>query len=107
MAKKKIEANKQTVGILGGPVPIKYYISDQIITRFASNMTVQILENEFKISFFELKPAIILNPLESIPKEVRADCVASVIVTAEMLPKFIEALKKQMDIYNSIKKKSD
>jgi hypothetical protein len=107
MAKKKIEANKQTVKIVGLPVPIKFYISDQIITRFASNMTIQIVENEFKISFFEMKPDIILSPSESVPKEVRADCVASVIVTANKLPKFIEALQTQMDNYKSIKKEGN
>lgn len=104
MAKKKTGANKHTVGIIGRNIPIKYNISDQIITRFASNMVVQTIENEFKISFFEMKPEIILGPSSSIPKEARAECVASVIVTPEKLPKFIEALQKQLDNYNSIKK---
>jgi len=107
MAKKKTETNKQTVKIVGVPVPIKYYIPDQTITRFASNMVIQTIENEFKISFFEIKPDIILGPSESVPKEVRAECVGSVIVTADRLPKFIQALQKQMDNYNSIKKEGN
>lgn len=99
MAKKKVEISKQGVA-----VPIKWYIPDNIITRFASNMIVQTVENEFKISFFEIKPEIIFQPSEPTPKEVRAECVASVIVTAERLPKFIEALQKHLNQYNSIKK---
>ena len=110
MGKKKTETGKQIVGItevpapLKVPIPLKWYIPDQIITRFASNMVVQTIENEFKISFFEIKPDIVLDPSNPLPKEVRAECVTSVIVTADRLPKFIEALQKQLDNYNSIKK---
>jgi hypothetical protein len=85
-------------------VPLKWHIPDSVITRFVSNMVVQTMENEFKISFFEIKPEILLNPSEPPPKEVRAECVASIIVTPDRLPKFIEVLQRNLDQYNSIKK---
>ena len=84
-------------------VPIKWYIPDNIIARFASNMVIQTIESEFKISFFEMKPGILLQTSETLPKEVRADCVASVIVTADRLPKFIEVLQKHLNQYNLTK----
>ncbi len=84
--------------------PIRWDIPDYIITRFASNMIIQNIEDDFKISFFEIKPPIVLGPSDPRPKEVRAECVASIIVTPERLPKFIEALQKHLDKYNSIKK---
>lgn len=100
MAKNKnVETIKQ-----GTQVPLKFVIPPTIITRFASNMVVQILENEFKISFFEVKPEIRLGPSEKIPDDVLADCVASVIVTASKLPSFIELIQKQLDRYREIKK---
>ena len=96
MVKKKKEISEQRI-----PVPIEWHISDNIVTRFASNIVVQVIENEFKISFFELNPDIHLTPIEPPSDKVKADCVASVIVTPDRLPKFIEVLQRQLDLYNS------
>lgn len=84
-------------------VPIKWNVSDDIITRFASNMTVQILENEFKISFFEMSPEILFNVNQDPPKEVQANCVASVIVSPAKLPSFITALQQQLVVFAKLK----
>jgi len=100
MAKNKnVETIKQ-----GKKVPIKFNIPPTIITRFATNMVIQSFENEFKVSFFEVKPEIRLDPSEKLPDEVLADCVASVIVTADRLQSFINILQKQLDNYNKKKK---
>lgn len=103
MAKNKnVETIKQ-----GEKVPIKFHISSSIITRFASNMLIQTLENEFKVSFFELKPEIRLGPSEKVPDSVLADCVASVIVTVDKMPIFIKALQLQLDKYNRLGKHNE
>lgn len=105
MAKKKTDTNKQNDKIVAVPVPIKYYIPDQIITRFASHMVIQIVENEFKMSFFETKPEIRFGATsESVPKEILAECVGAIIVTPDRFPKFIEVMQRQVEKYNSIKK---
>ena len=101
MAEKK----KITSSFQGVAIPIKWNIPDDMITRFASNMLVQVIENEFKISFFEIKPFIQLDPSQPAPKEVQADCVASVIVTIDRLPKFIKALQDQYDKLIEVKSK--
>jgi hypothetical protein len=82
-------------------VPIKWYIPDTIVTRFASNMTVQVLEYEFKVSFFEVNPEIRTDSKAPLPTEARANCVASVIINAAKMPAFIQALQKQLDLYNA------
>lgn len=99
MSKKETKKTKQVM-----VAPLKWYIPDYIITRFASNMIIQNVENEFKISFFEIKPPIRLGSSDPLPKEILAECVASVIVTPDRLPKFIEALQGHLDKYNSVKK---
>lgn len=81
-------------------IPLKWRITDSVVTRFASNIVVQTIENEFKVSFFELKPEIKLSPSDPLPQEVLADCVASVIITADRMPKFIGALQAQLDKYD-------
>jgi hypothetical protein len=97
MAKRKIGVAKE--------VPIEWHLPDGLMTPFATNMLIQTIENEFKISFFEIKPMIRLSDSEPIPSKVKAVCVASVIVTADRLPKFIEVLQSQLDKYNLQKQK--
>ena len=100
MAKKRTETSKQTTTI-----PIEWRVPDNLITRFVSNMVIQTIENEFKISFFEIKPIIHLDDSQPLPSKVPADCVASIIVTPDRLPKFIDVLQKQLDKYNAKGKK--
>jgi hypothetical protein len=75
---------------------IKYKTPDSLITRFASNMTVQFIEDEFRVSFFELKPEVYLGSGEP-PAEIDAECVSSVIITKSRMQKFINALQQQFD----------
>lgn len=84
-------------------VPIKWNIPENTITRFTTNMLVQNMDDEFKISFFEVKPVITFSTEDPLPNEVPADCVASIIVTAKRLSGFVEVLQRQIEIYNEKK----
>ena len=106
MAKKKSTNGKEKESVEIVNVPIEWHMPEGVMTPFASNMIVQSLEHEFKLSFFETKPPIRSagsgNPT---PSGVRADCIASVIVSAEKLPEFINALQSQLDKYRAKKEK--
>jgi len=91
---EKVEIKKTEITI-----PLKWHLPDTIITRYASNMVIQTLENEFKLSFFEINPEIRLGPDVPPPSEMQAECVASVIVSPAKLPQFIEAMQKQFAKY--------
>lgn len=80
-------------------VQIEWIVPEGSMTPFASNMVVQAVENAFKLSFFEMKLPIRLDSSQPPPDKIRADCVASVFVTPEKLPKIIEALQTQFDNY--------
>ena len=99
MSKEKKQNKKEQAKL-----PIEWHVPEGLMTPFATNMLVQIIENEFKLSFFELKPAIRVDASAPLPEKVRADCVASVIITADRLPKIIEALQVQYNNYLSLKK---
>ena len=80
-------------------IPLRFNISDSIITRFASHMVIQRVEGYstkgiFKILFFEANQRIRLSEEEELPKECQANCVASIVVTAEKLSKFIKVLQQ-------------
>lgn len=96
MADEKTDASEAVVN-----VPIEWHVPDGLMTPFASNMVVQIVENLFKLSFFEIKPPIQLDKSAPVPTKVRADYVAGVIVTPDKLPKFIEVLQRQLDKYTT------
>lgn len=82
-------------------IPVAFNIPDDMITRFVTNTTVQIMDEEFKLSFFEIKPALSFDPADKPPDEVRADCVATVVMTPDRLSRFIGVLQGQLDKYNS------
>ena len=70
MSKKKIIPPNEAIAI-----PIEWHIPEGQITPFATNMTVQTIGNEFKISFFEIKPPIRLDDSEPLPSKARADWI--------------------------------
>jgi len=85
-------------------VPIKWNIPENIVTRFASNISIQTLENEFKISFFEAFPDINMSLGGQAPAEVVANCVASIIISAEKMPSIVSAFQKHLSAYIEMKK---
>jgi len=79
---------------------IEWNISPDITTRFATNILVQRIENEFRVAFYELKPEPTFNEEDRIRIEekgiVKAECVASIIVTADRMQGFIRVLSDQL-----------
>jgi|TARA_Y100000294_G_C8444220_1_gene292053 hypothetical protein len=96
--KARIKTNKEEKFV---DVPIKFHVPDTIITRYVTNSTVQIMEEELKISFFEMKPELRFDIDTAPPSEVQADCVGSVIMTADRISRLINVLKQQLDKYNA------
>jgi hypothetical protein len=64
---------------------------------FATNMVIQTIKNEFRVYFFEVKTPARLEKTDPPLNKVRADCVGSVIITAERMPNFITVLQNQLD----------
>lgn len=81
-------------------IPLKWNVSPSVITRFASNIVVQGVDDVVKLSFFETVPEIRLDSSAPVPKEVRAECVASIVITREKLKSFINALQIHQKRYD-------
>lgn len=83
--------------------PIEWSFPDDLVARYATNMIVQRAENEFVISFFEIKPPVLLGSPDEIVeqakniKSVRANCVAQIIVAEGKMASFIEALQRNFN----------
>jgi hypothetical protein len=95
--------------IKGIYVPIEWHAPEDLISRYANNILVQHEEHEFIISFFEIRPPLLLGSPEEIKakleqtESVRAECVARIIVAADRMPSFIEALQGNLEKYLAIK----
>jgi len=76
------------------------------VSRYANNMVIQHSDQEFIISFFEVFPPLLFGTpgdLDKVAalKSVRGECVARVIVSAERLPIFIQALQTNLERFAS------
>ena len=108
MAKKKrINGGKEselTREIQAKALPINWNIPDTMISNYANNVLVQILENEFKLLFFETKPQLRINESDPFEKTIRADCFASIIVSPAKIPLIIDVLQRQYEKYEAIQR---
>ena len=86
-------------------VKIEYDIPENMPTYFVTNMVIQRIEHEFKVSFFELRRPLLLTEEDKEKirtlQSVKAICVSSVSVTPDRLQIFIEALQDQLNKYKT------
>lgn len=79
-------------------VPIEWHVPEEIVSQYANNMVVQHTDNEFIVSFFETLPPLIIGSPEDTRaqfdevKEVRAKCLARIIIPPNKMKDFIQAL---------------
>ncbi len=91
-------------------LPINWHVSENIQSRYASNVFVQAGEQEIFLSFFEtILPILAGSPEENKAKllqqgGVRAECVARIIVDPELVPKLIKALQTTFEGYQAMKR---
>jgi len=89
----------------GIAVPIEWCYPDNIISGYATNVIVQHTEHEFILSFFEVRPPILLGSSEELKekalhiKSIKAECVARIIVSAERMPNFVRVLQDNLSKY--------
>ena len=83
--------------ILAEKVSVNWHIPTGLASRYAHHMLVQATEFEVTLSFFELKPPVILGDtppelIKDILKQgVLAECVARVTIAKARYPEFLKA----------------
>ena len=90
--------------IKGKWLPIEYYVPDHIQSRYVTHLLVQNTEHEFILSFFELQEPFLMGDtpeereqqVEQL-KYVRAKCVGRVIIAADRMSAFIDAMQKNLE----------
>lgn len=86
-------------------VPIEWHISEDIDSKYATNLVIQHSEHEFIINFFEMRHPLILGDPDQVRKQweklesVRAECVARIIVSPDRMQEFINVMQADLNKY--------
>lgn len=93
---------------------IEWYVPENIKSNYATNMVIQYTGEEFVISFFEVKPPIILgSPEEKKSAQekiglIRAECLTRIIVSPNRMKTFIKVMQTHVDqIFSHIEKQKE
>jgi hypothetical protein len=88
-------------------IPIEWHIPEDLKRQYATNMVVQHTDEEFIISFFEVKQPIILGLPDEIKStlekfdSIRAECFSQIIVTPNRMKVFINTMQKNLEKFLS------
>lgn len=92
MAKKTKDSDKD--------FKIEFNTPYNMDSKYATNFTIELILDYFKISFYEIKPDLILSPQDRKKFEqrgtVRADCLGSFILTRDNVEKLNEMIADQL-----------
>lgn len=101
---KKITEIDNKISDEGVTLPIRWNVPKDIPTLHATNLLVQHSADEFVVMFFEVRPPILLDPVEAQKYlensgELEAECLARIVITPERMVDFIEAMQTNYDRY--------
>ena len=94
----------------GLAIPLEYRFPPDVISRYATNILVQNTASEFVLSFFEVRPPVLLGtPEENVERiktlgPVPADCVARLVIAPSRMGSFIDAMQRIYEQYKSREK---
>ncbi len=79
----------------GREVPVEWYVPENVLSGYATNMTLQRTEHEFILSFYEQRIPIVFDSQAQID-HVRATCFARVTIAAARFPGFMDVLQQAL-----------
>lgn len=88
-------------------LPIEWYVPEDLKSQYATNMVIQHTDQEFLISFFEIKNPIIVGSDEEVMSKyqeigkIKANCIARIIVTPDRMKEFIDILRANYDRFQA------
>jgi hypothetical protein len=106
MSKKK-RPKPVTTPSEGGPseavqVPLEWHFPEDLASRYSNQVLVQFGQYECNISFFDIKPPVVVGTpdeqreLVKNLKAVRAECVARIVVSLEFFPTVVKTLQETL-----------
>ena len=84
-------------------VPIEWHIPEEMTPRYATNFVIQFTGHEFVLSFFEVRPPIVLGSPEEQKEQlenlgsVRANCIAQIVLSPTRMVDFVDLLNRHQE----------
>jgi hypothetical protein len=81
-------------------LPLEWHFPDDLVGRYANQLIVQMGPMECNLSFFEVRPPVIVGTPEQMQEQakkltsIRAECVARIVAAPESIPMFISLLQE-------------
>lgn len=103
MARQKSKAQEEAAEMQEKALPLEWHFPETLVSRYATNMTIQYTGQEYILSFFEARPPLIIGAPEVVREAlerveaVRAECFARIIVSKDRMPNFVSVLKENLD----------
>ncbi len=97
----------------GQLLPMVFEVPEDIVSRYATNIVIQQSGQEFIVSFFEANPPIVLGTAEESRAtmerlgEVRARCVARVVVSPGRMKEFVRVFQDSLSKYLAASSEQD
>jgi len=95
--------------IPAGSIPIRFEIPASVETRYVTNFVAQHTDQEFIVSFFEVRPPLLLGSPEENQQQleqmgaVPAECVARIVLSPARMGELLRVLTANYDSYTSKK----
>jgi hypothetical protein len=86
-------------------LPVAWRNTDNIRSRYATSMTVQVTEYEATITFFEAQPPLLTGTPEENKatlaqmKVIPGECVAKVVISPKRLQEFVDTIQVGLNQY--------
>lgn len=86
-------------------IPIDWFVSQEIKTRYANNVIIQHSNNEFVLSFFEVLPPLLIGSHEEVQAQLaqmrsaHAECVARIVMNPQQVKNLARALQENLQKY--------
>jgi hypothetical protein len=83
-------------------LPIEWQIPTDLVSHYATHIVVQRTEQEFTISFFEVRQPLLIGPPEQRQAElenihsVPAICVARIVISPARMPEFAKVMSDNL-----------
>jgi len=87
-------------------LPLTWFIPDSIVSKYANNVVIQHTETDFIISFFEVRPPLLLGNSEEVQERiaemdsVQAECIARIIMHESQARGLLGALERNLELHS-------
>lgn len=106
--------NEKHVTKLTKSLPVRWeQDSDSVKTKYATHFTIQHSENEFFLSFYEIRPPLLLGDQKQVNEQLEklehlnAECVSRIAISFKKIPSLVKAIEGSYQVFLNSRPEED